>query len=392
MPAPVLRILVLSFYYPPDLGPGALRAAAFVRALRRIAPVSTIVEVITTSPHRYKERDPGPWEAQLAQDGILIHRQHAGPGRLLGFARFACRVFRSTANQHYDVVFATSARLGTAAVAARIAEAKACPLLLDLRDDVVGDVRTLFGGIGKLIAPALVAVERFAFSRAASVSLVSLGHVRHFRQAWPSTDFLFVPHGVPAAFGSPTPWKLAKRDARTLVMYAGTIGEAQAIHRIIPGLALHLRASHDFVIIGGGSRRNELARRVAHLPNVTLRPPVAQLELAHLYADADILFASLEPGSAFDLVVPSKLFEMIASGKPIVAGVSGEAARFLKRNAPDARLFPPGDLDGAIDAFKFRANSHRTDRSQFLGMYGQDAVVAPLARRALAFAQCGDQA
>ena len=48
-----MRILVLSFYYPPDIGPGALRAKSIVDALVKEGPPNLKIDIITTKPNRY---------------------------------------------------------------------------------------------------------------------------------------------------------------------------------------------------------------------------------------------------------------------------------------------------------------------------------------------------
>ena len=48
-----MRILVLSYYYPPDIGPGSLRAKSIVDALLEEGPSNLKIDVITTKPNRY---------------------------------------------------------------------------------------------------------------------------------------------------------------------------------------------------------------------------------------------------------------------------------------------------------------------------------------------------
>ena len=48
-----MRILVLSYYYPPDIGPGSLRAKSIVDALLDEGPSNLKIDVITTKPNRY---------------------------------------------------------------------------------------------------------------------------------------------------------------------------------------------------------------------------------------------------------------------------------------------------------------------------------------------------
>ena len=54
--------------------------------------------------------------------------------------------------------------------------------------------------------------------------------------------------------------------------------------------------------------------------------------LLEYYKNADILFLHLKNIAAFKRVLPSKVFEYGALGKPIVAGVSGYSANFIKQN------------------------------------------------------------
>ena len=69
-----MRILVLSFYYPPDIGPGSLRAKSIVDALK-LQDKSVLIDVMTTMPNRYRSINI---EAQVFEedDKVAIHRFH----------------------------------------------------------------------------------------------------------------------------------------------------------------------------------------------------------------------------------------------------------------------------------------------------------------------------
>ena len=63
-----LKILVLSFYFKPDLSAGSFRATALVDALKEIMPIDGQIDVLSTSPNRYssfvveafsEEKSPG---------------------------------------------------------------------------------------------------------------------------------------------------------------------------------------------------------------------------------------------------------------------------------------------------------------------------------------------
>ena len=84
-------------------------------------------------------------------------------------------------------------------------------------------------------------------------------------------------------------------------------------------------------MIGDGSRKAALDLAVAGLDNVELRPPMARTQLLEAYRSADVLFLHLGAVPAFEKVLPSKLFEYAALGKPILAGVAGPRGGFRSR-------------------------------------------------------------
>lgn len=124
----------------------------------------------------------------------------------------------------------------------------------------------------------------------------------------------------------------------TLVLYAGNFGQYQNFDNILEA-ARQLRDTHPdltFAFIGEGARREYIAERVAteNLTNVKLFSFVPAAEFADLLASADISLVTLEPG-AEGLGVPSKFYNILASGRPTVAIVApdSEVARTLTESA-----------------------------------------------------------
>jgi glycosyltransferase involved in cell wall biosynthesis len=138
------------------------------------------------------------------------------------------------------------------------------------------------------------------------------------------------------------------------VLYAGNIGEGQGLHAIVPGIAQRLRDRADIVVIGDGGRRSELLAAIsdAGVHNVELRPPVKRAQLLEEYRNADVLFLHLNDHPAFERVLPSKIFEYAALGKPVWAGVAGFSAAFLREEVDNAAVFAPCDVDGALREFE----------------------------------------
>src|SRR5690606_26666824 len=141
----------------------------------------------------------------------------------------------------------------------------------------------------------------------------------------------------------------AEREAggSKIMLYAGNIGYGQALHTVIPRMAKRLEREWTLWVVGDGSARRDLEEAVgkAQVSNVVLRPPVPRGELAELYGRADCLFLHLNNKPAFHRVLPSKVFEYAATGKPIVAGVPGYAAEFVNAEIANAAVFAPHDAD-----------------------------------------------
>ena len=137
------------------------------------------------------------------------------------------------------------------------------------------------------------------------------------------------------------------------MLYAGNIGEGQGLHEILPGLALALRSRARFLVIGDGGRRAalEVALAAAGASNVEMLAPMPRAQLLEAYRAADVLFLHLGSHAALEKVLPSKLFEYAALGKPVLAGVAGYAARFVREEISNATVFSPCDVQQAVLAF-----------------------------------------
>lgn len=275
-----MRILLLSFYYPPDLCAGSFRTGSLVAALRERAPPRVQLDVVTTMPNRYSSFGRDAPEVEML-DGLEIHRVRlpshdsdmAGQSR--AFVRFARGAFARVRDRNYDLVFATSSRLMTAALGAWIAGAQRAPLYLDIRDifaDTIEDVLPRI--VAWPVARAFSRIERWTVRRANRINLVSPGFEEYFRARYPGSALSGFTNGIDDEFlGAPLQAGRSRSDRRPVVLYAGNIGEGQALHRILPGLARELRARCRFVIIGDGGRRDALERSLAAsgVDNVELR-------------------------------------------------------------------------------------------------------------------------
>jgi glycosyltransferase involved in cell wall biosynthesis len=97
---------------------------------------------------------------------------------------------------------------------------------------------------------------------------------------------------------------------------------------------------------GGGARYPALKEGAAArgLSNVRFGPGVSHRDMPRVLARADALVLTLHPDPVFTRVLPSKLSEYLAMGRPVAAAASGEVARILEGGGAGLAVAP---LDGA---------------------------------------------
>ena len=383
------RILLLTFFYPPDLSAGASRACALVEALRLRGGQDVQVDVLTTEPNRYSshaveavsvERSPGVYVRRIH----LPQMREGFIGQALSFWRYARKVSRLVSTEEYDLVVATSSRLMTAVLGAWVAYRRKARLYLDIRDIFVENLRVLFPSpVAAPLSWFFGGLERWAIKRADRVNLVSRGFLGYFQPRYPGLTYSHFSNGVDQAFIdcalAAVPGEGARQPLQ--VLYAGNIGDGQGLHLILPELAERLRGRVHFRVVGAGGRLEALREEVASraLGNIELLPPVAREQLLALYQEADVLFLHLNDFAAFRRVLPSKLFEYAAIGKPIWAGVAGYAADFIAREVRNVSVFRPCEVSAAIEALDTLSMT-TTDRSAFIQQYSRARIMDEMAQ------------
>lgn len=382
-----LKILVLSFYFRPDLSAGSFRTTAFVDALKEKMPIDGQIDVLTTLPNRYSSFSvEAPVEEKVP--GLSIVRVALPPhqsgmfDQAMAFTSFAREVLRNTRGQEYDLVFATSSRLMTAVLGAWVARRKRTPLYLDLRDIFVDTIKDVLPRhLAILTKPAFSLLERWAINSANKVNLVSQGFAEYFSARYPRQHFSHFTNGIDDEFLSvPMPELVSRPSDSVEVLYAGNLGEGQGLHAIIPDLAKRMQGRIRFKIIGDGGRKEalRLALISAGVNNVELFPPMKRAQLIEAYLAADVLFLHLNDHDAFRKVLPSKLFEYGAMGKPIWAGVAGYAAEFVCDELNNAAVFHPCNAAEAVQVFS-QLRLQNEPRDQFVAKFARTSIANELA-------------
>ncbi len=282
----------------------------------------------------------------------------------------------------YDVVYATSSRLMTASLGALVARQLRCPLYLDIRDIFVDTIKDVLPSrISFFVKPIFSMMERITVRTATRVNLVSAGFLPYFNSRYPGGDFVVFTNGIDDEFVKvQTSCEREESSSLYTVLYAGNMGEGQGLHLIIPQIARHFDGHLRFLCIGDGGRRKQLQDAIeeAGCTNVEITSPVPRSELIAAYQKADVLFLHLNDYDAFRKVLPSKIFEYAALGKPIWAGVAGYSAGFIQDFISNAAVFRPCNVEDAIKAFSSLSMVTKP-RKEFVERFAREKIMKALA-------------
>lgn len=193
---------------------------------------------------------------------------------------------------------------------------------------------------------------------------------------WADARFKLDPAGAETMRAA---WAIGQRK---VALYSGNIARKQGIEILIDAArALEHRDDIVFVICGEGPNRAALAERAAGLANVQLRDLQPVEQMGSMLAMADLHLLPQIAGAA-DLVLPSKLTNMLASGRPVV--VTTEPGTGLHAEVDGCGLtVGPGDaasLAGTIERLAddpaLRAQLGRNAAARAAARWQQPAILA----------------
>ena len=299
-----------------------------------------------------------------------------------------------------DVIVATSPPIFTALSGHVVARLKRRPWVFELRDLWPASIRAV--GISKSPALRLIeAIELGLYRRSARVlALTNAFKADLTARGIPANKISVVPNGVDVtafAPGDDAPdirRHLGVSETDFLAGYIGTVGIAHGLDCVVEAATVCRDDPRlKFLIMGEGAERKRLQQVAADrgLANLLFRDFVPHDQITGYIAALDASIVHLKAHPVFRTVIPSKIFEHMAMGIPIVLGVEGESADIIA-DAKSGVLVPPEDPQALANAVRQLAADPEV-RSR-LGTAGQRAVQSHYNRQTLARAalRCFEQA
>ena len=388
--------------FPPEVGAGPARATEMARQwLARGARVS----IITAFPTR---RIPGALSPAAHDDyrrrfstletweSLNVLRSWVYPAREGGAARTIANnlsfMVTSFANGLHrltkpNVIIASSPPFFAKVAGYSLARALNVPIVLELRD-LWPDYLVGLGQLRKhsFAARALFWLEARMLNGADHVVTVTDGFARRVREKGVKPERITtIPNGVNTELYFPAPDSTENRDEFT-VGYLGTFGVGQALESVVESAAILNQRSLKvrFRLVGDGPRRRRIMDLVsaAGLENIVLEPPIEKTATPAFYRECDVCLVPHAPVSEFADTIPSKLFEIMACAKPVVASVIGETKRIVEESQCGL-VAAPGNAQQIASAIE-QLRQMSAQQRQEMGMRGNRYVTERFNRVAAA--------
>lgn len=389
----MLKILILGLnFYPEPTGIGKYSGelAAY------LAGQGYAVHVITTPPYYPHWQVGRGYHASRYQvetwQGVEVHRcplwvprRPTGVTRLIHLASFALSslpVLFSQLRWKPDAILCIAPALMNAPFAlmfARLCKTRAWLHIQDFELDAALKLG-LFPG-GKWLAALATRFERWLLNGFDQVSTISEAMLRHLQsKGIPPNKTVLFPNWVDTHRIYPLDDKINPLRASlnlpadsVVILYAGTMGRKQGLEDLIEvARRLQDQPRIRFILSGDGVARPSLEHASKGLPNVQFLSvqPVETLNQLLNVADIHVL---LQKADAADLVMPSKLSGMLASGRVVIATAHAdtELGQVMKEAGV---LVPPGDIAALEEQIQRLANSP-IQRDE-LGKKGREYVVS----------------
>ena len=364
-----MHILFLTDNFPPEVNAPASRTFEHCREWVREGHRVTVVTGAPNFPAGkvypgYRNR---LWQTE-DMEGIRVVRvwtyitANAGFGRrILDYVSFmVAAIVASPRVRGVDLIVATSPQFFSPCAAFVISRLKRVPFVFELRDFWPESIKAVGAMRDSWVIRGLERIEMFLYRQAARIVVVSPAFKTRLIERGIEPDKIdIVTNGVDLANFRPL-----ARDAdlaRALSLegcfvagYIGTHGMAHALETLLEA-AERLAGMPEgkdirLLFLGDGARKEALVNLAAErgLGNVIFLDSVAKAEVPRYWSLLDVAVIHLRKTELFGLVIPSKLFECMGMGIPVLHGVMGESATIVEREGIGL-VFEPENADRLVE-------------------------------------------
>lgn len=364
-----MHILFLSDNFPPEVNAPASRTFEHCREWVKAGHEVTVITCVPNFPKGtvfdgYRNK---LWQSEEVE-GIRVIRVWSYITRNEGFAKrildyVSYMVSASIAAlfvRRVDIIIGTSPQFFTICAAYFVATAKRLPWVLELRDIWPESIRAVGAVRESRLLDWLEKLELFLYRKASKIVAVTNAFKTNLiDRGIDGSKISVITNGVDVTRFSP----MAKDreleaslnlEGKFVAGYIGTHGLAHGLDTVIDAARLlNKRTDRDafrILMIGDGASRAQLEARTASeaLKNVLFVDSVPKDEVARYWSLLDASIIHLKRSDLFKTVIPSKLFECMGMGIPVLHGVEGESADIVIRTEIGL-LFEPENAEMLVE-------------------------------------------
>ena len=363
-----MRILLLTDNYPPETSPPALRCSTHAK---RWVERGHHVNIVTSFPNFPHGKIFAGYRQSLYKREVLdtvdvlrvptLVFANRGIGlRIIDFLSFMVTgAIASMFVGRPDVVIATSPQFFTAVAGWLVSRVYRRPFVFEIRD-LWPDSIIAVGAMKEGAAIRLIRhIEQFLYRQADLIVMVSNASRNILiGRGIDARKIIVVTNGIDTATLTPgtAPAELRQSlglEGKMVVSYIGTVGMAHGLQLILDAAQECRTRLPDiqFMIVGAGAELGELQQqaKTRDLANVTFVGHVPHAEIVNYWRLSDITLVLLRDTPLFRTVIPSKIFEAMATGTPVITNVRGELQTILEPLGA-AEMIEPDSLTALVDA------------------------------------------
>ncbi|MGH9768648.1 MAG: glycosyltransferase family 4 protein [Blastocatellia bacterium] len=364
-----MRITFLCQYFPPEMGAPAART--FEHA-RHWASLGHDVTVITGFPNHptgvihpeyrgYFVKRESVEGIDLLRTWVYVAANKGFTKRILNFLSFCFSsvALGSAMTRRPDIVVGTSPQFFCAVAAYCLSVIKRAPFVFEVRDIWPQSAVELGALKNRLLIRLLEAIETNLYRRAALIVPVAESTRQYLiGKGVPAEKISIVPNGIDAKYlasAQAAPERLREElglEGKFIVSYIGTHGMSHALEVVLRAAKeLERDPAIHFLFVGEGAEKESLKRLASELRlnNATFINQQPRERLLSFYGLSGLSVVPLKRLQIFKKVLPSKLFELMGVGCPVICSVEGEAAG-LVTTAESGLCIEPENVVALVEA------------------------------------------
>lgn len=408
------KILFFTFNFLPDQSAGSNRTKLLVEKLQEIEDNNQII-ILCSFPRRYgkkfkrknlEKEDKFYENMNIKIVRIWIPFLGQGPLKsLLSYSFYFVQAGIYSCFINPDISIVTSAKLLTAFLASISSKLNRSKLFIDIRDTFSDNYFYFYRWNKRIVLLSIIIlIENFIIRSAFSINIISEG----FKNAYFGWNSILKKKSIKVTYftnGHLNNYhskiieynKSKEKNKFYKLIYAGNIGEGQDLLSLVKCLASNktilnkiIKNKIIFEIYGSGSQFAPIKKIISEENNyllkeiIFLKGLVPKDEVKNVLIQADCLLINLANYNSLSMVIPSKIFEYVATNLPIIFSADGFTFNFISKIDGTIKF----DCNDAISFYKAIVKSrklkvNKAKREKFLNEFNSDDIYLNYAKHIL---------